>query len=73
MNENKPLEDRIAKAADKVTRRFRRKHMADDLPYAAPGIARLFSRPHVNQAAGHSAAKELIELLDRWRAKHPPQ
>lgn len=68
---NESLESRIAKAADKVARRFRRKHMSDAIAPDPNAAQRLFSRPHVNQADGHVAAEELIALLERWRQEHP--
>lgn len=67
---NESLADRIAKTADKVARRFRRRHMADDLPLAKSGIQRL-SSPYANQHAGHVAARELIALLEDWRRRRP--
>ena len=67
---NESLEDRIAKAADKVARRFRRRHMADDLAPVTNSIARLAS-PYSNQHSGHEAAKRLIALLEDWRRRHP--
>ena len=67
---NESLEDQIAKAADKVARRFRRRHMADDLPPVTKSIQRLAS-PYSNQHAGHEAAKKLTALLADWRRRHP--
>lgn len=67
---NESLENQIAKAADKLGRRFRRRHMDADLPPAKSGIQRLTS-PYANQHAGHVAADELTRLLNDWRRKHP--
>lgn len=67
---NESLEHQIANEADKVARRFRRRHMADDLPPAKSGIQRLTS-PYANQYAGHVAAEKLTALLEDWRGRHP--